>query len=194
MVVSEEYAKSLVSDEIWCLTADGKYVWVGTRIGASRYDKSRDTWVTFTKEDGLASDAVSSIAVEDSRVWFGSDNGVSMYDKNSHDWTILTTSDGLSSNRITCIASDGDSILFGTFDAGVSKYNRKTKSSVNEVNIKTKKWEIYTKKDGLAHNSVLSVAVDGNLVWFGTSRGLSRYNKTTGDWTTFTQVYGPEDI
>jgi ligand-binding sensor domain-containing protein len=183
MVVSQEYAKSLVSDEIWSLAADGKYVWVGTRIGVSRYDKGRDTWVTFTKEDGLASDAVSSIAVEDSRIWFGSDNGVSMYDKNSHDWTILTTIDGLSSDRITCIASDGDNIWLGTFDTGVTKYN-----------IKTKQWEIYTKKDGLAHNSILSIAVDRNLVWFGTSRGLSRYDKTTGDWTTFTQVYGPEDI
>ena len=183
MVVSEEYAKSLVSDEIWSLAADGKYVWVGTRIGVSCYDKKRDTWTTFTREDGLAGDAVSSIAVEDGRIWFGSDNGVSMYDKNSHDFLILTTSDGLSSNRITGIASDGDSIWFGTFDAGVLRYD-----------IKTKTFRIYTKKDGLAHNSILSIALDGKNVWFGTSRGLSRYDKTTGCWTTFTQVYGPEDI
>ena len=183
MVVSEEYAKSLISDRIWSLAADGKYVWVGTRIGASRYDKGRDTWTTFTQEDGLASDAVSSIAVEDSRIWFGSDNGVTMYDKDSHDWTILTTSDGLSSDRITCIASDDDAIWFGTFDAGVTRYN-----------MKTKKWDTFTKRDGLAHNSILSIAVDGNLVWFGTNRGLSRYDKTTGGWTTFTQFYGPEDI
>jgi ligand-binding sensor domain-containing protein len=183
MVVSQEYAKSLVSDEIWSLAADGKSVWVGTRIGVSRYDKGRDTWTTFTQEDGLASDAVSSIAVEDSRIWLASDNGVTMYDKNSHDFLILNTSDGLSSNRITCIASDGDDIWFGTFDAGVSRYN-----------IKTKKFQIYKKKDGLAHNSVLSIALDGKNVWFGTSRGLSRYDKTTGGWTTFTQVYGPEDM
>ena len=183
MVVSQEYAKSLVSDEIWSLAADGKYVWVSTRIGVSRYDKGRDTWRTFTQEDGLVSNAVSSIAVEDNRIWFGSDKGVSMYDKDSHDWITLTTNDGLSSDRITCIASDGDSIWFGTFDAGVTRYNRKTQ-----------KFQTYNKKDGLAHNSILSIAVDGNIVWFGTNRGLSRYDKTTGGWTTFTQVYGPEDI
>ena len=50
------------------------------------------------------------------------------------------------------------------------------------------------KKDGLAHNSVLSITLDGDRVWFGTSRGLSRYNKSTGSWTTFTQFYGPEDL
>jgi ligand-binding sensor domain-containing protein len=183
MVVSEEYAKSLVSDEVWSLSADGKYVWVGTRIGVSRYDKGRDTWTTFTQEDGMGSDAVSSIAVEDSRIWFGSDNGVTMYDKNSGDWTILTTSDGMSSDRVTCIGSDSDSIWFGTFDAGVTRYN-----------MKTKEWETYDKKDGLAHNSILSIAVDGDLVWFGTNRGLSRYDKTTDGWTTFTQFHGPEDM
>lgn len=183
MVVSAEDAKSLVSDEIWSLAADGKYVWVGTRIGVSRYDKGRDTWTTFTQADGMASDAVSSIAVEDSRIWFGSDNGVTMYDKNTRDWTIMTTSDGLSSDRITCIVSDGDYIWFGTFDAGVSRYNTKTK-----------KWDTFNKEDGIAHNSILSIAVDGNLIWFGTNRGLSRYDKTTNTWTTFTQFYGPEDL
>ena len=183
MVVSEEYAKSLISDEIWSLAADGKHVWVGTRLGVSRYDKGRDTWMTFTQEDGLASDVVSSIAVADGYIWFGSDNGVTVYDNDSHDWTILTTSDGLSSDKITCIASDGDKIWFGTFDAGVARYNTKTRE-----------WETYSKKEGLAHNSVLSIALDGDLVWFGTSRGLSRYDKITDVWTTFTQFYGPEDI
>jgi len=183
MVVSEEFAKSLVSDEIWCLAADGKYVWFGTRIGVSRYDKSRDTWMTFTQEDGMASDTVSSIAITDGRIWFGSDNGVSMFDKNTDDWTILTSSDGLSSDRVTCMASDGDAIWFGTFDVGVARYDTKTGN-----------WDTFAKSDGLAHNTILSIAVDGDLVWFGTSRGLSRYNKTTHGWTTFTQFYGPEDI
>jgi len=183
MVVSEEYAKSLISDEIWAMAADGKYVWVGTRIGVSRYDKGRDTWMTFTQEDGLASDAVSSIAVANNQLWFGSDNGVTLYDKESQDWTILTTSDGLGSNRITCIISDGDKIWFGTFDAGVTRYDTKTKE-----------WEIFTKAEGLAHNSVLSIALDGDHMWFGTSRGLSRYDKSVDVWTTFTQFHGSEDI
>ena len=183
MVVSEEYAKSMVSDEIWSLAADGKNVWVGTRIGLSQYNKGRDTWTTYTQEDGLASDAVSTIAVADNQIWFGSDNGVTLYDKDSQDWTILTADQGLSSDRITCIAADGDEIWFGTFDTGVTRYNMKTNT-----------WNIYTKREGLAHNSVLSIAVDDGLIWFGTSRGLSRYDKTTDTWTTFTQFYGPEDI
>jgi ligand-binding sensor domain-containing protein len=183
MIVSKDDAKSMVSDEIWSLAADGKYVWVGTRIGVSRYDKGRDVWNTFTRADGMSSDAVSGIAVEDGRIWFGSDNGITMFDKSTNDWTIMTTNDGLSSDRIKCIASDSDYVWFGTFDSGISRYNKKTK-----------KWDTFNKKDGLAHNSVISIATDGDLVWIGTNRGLSRYDKTTGTWTTFTQFYGPEDL
>jgi len=183
MVVSKEYARSLVSDEIWSIAVDGKYVWVGTRIGVSQYDKGRDTWTTYTQGDGLASDAISCIAVIKDQVWFGSDSGLTLFDKKTGDWSIFTTTNGLGSDKITCITPDGDYIWFGTFDAGVCRYN-----------IKTKKWEIFNKKDGLAHNSVLSISIDGNVVWFGTNRGLSRYDKTTGGWTVFTQFHGPEDM
>lgn len=183
MVVSKEYATSLVSDEIWCLAVDGKYVWIGTRIGVSQYDKSRDVWTTFTQEDGLASNAISSICIDSSRIWFGSDNGVTLYDKNTHDWKIFTTKDGLSSDKITCIVSDSDYVWFGTFDAGACRYD-----------IKNKKWETFTKEDGLVHNSVISICVDKDRIWFGTNKGLSRYDKISNTWTTFTQFHGPEDL
>ena len=38
------------------------------------------------------------------------------------------------------------------------------------------------------------MAIDSNYVWFGTYRGLSRFDKRTDTWTTFTESYGPEDI
>jgi ligand-binding sensor domain-containing protein len=60
--------------------------------------------------------------------------------------------------------------------------------------MKTRNWDTFTKRDGLAHNTILSITVDGDLIWFGTSKGLSRYDKPTGGWTTFTQFHGPEDI
>jgi len=183
MVVSKEYARSLISDEIWSLAVDGKSVWVGTRIGVSQYDKGKDTWATYNQLDGLASDAISCIAVDKDLIWFGSDNGLTLYDRKTQDWSVFTTDNGLSSDRITCIVPDSDYVWFGTFDRGVCRYNQKTK-----------KWDTFTKKDGLAHNNVISIAVDGNRVWFGTNRGLSRYDKVTGGWTIFTQFHGPEDI
>gem|GEM_PF-603210 len=181
--VSKEFAESLVTDQIWCITASKKYVWVGTRRGVSQYDISRDIWKTITVEDGLASDEVSCIAIDGDNVWFGSDRGVTLYNEKTEVWAAYTTEDGLASNKVTTIGVDGTELWIGTYNAGVSRFDQLTNT-----------WTTYKREDGLAHNGILSMAVDSPYVWFGTYRGLSRFDKHTGIWTTFTESYGPEDI
>ena len=181
--VSKEFAESLVTDQIWCITASKKHVWVGTRRGVSQYDIGRDIWKTITVEDGLASDEVSCIVIDGDNVWFGSDRGVTLYNEKTEVWADYTTEDGLASNKVTSIGVDGAEVWIGTYNAGVSRFDQLTNS-----------WTTYTREEGLAHNGILSMAVDSPYVWFGTYRGLSRYDKRTGIWTTFTESYGPEDI
>jgi ligand-binding sensor domain-containing protein len=69
------------------------------------------------------------------------------------------------------VAADAQGNIWVGNIAGVSKYNGTS-------------WHWYTKADGLAGYSVLSIAQDkqGNM-WFGTSDGLSRFNGTT--WTSY---------
>ena len=181
--VSKEFAESLVTDQIWCITASKKHVWVGTRRGVSRYDIGRDIWKTITVEDGLASDEVSCIAIDGDNVWFGSDRGVILYNEKTEVWAAYTTENGLASNKVTTIGVDGTEVWIGTYNAGVSRFDQLTNS-----------WTTYTREDGLAHNGILSMAVEHTYVWLGTYRGLSRFDKRTGIWTTFTESYGPEDI
>ncbi len=181
--VSKEFAESLVTDQIWCITASKRHVWVGTRRGVSRYDIGRDIWKTITMEDGLASDEVSCIAIDGDNVWFGSDRGVTLYNEKTEVWAAYTTEDGLASNKITIIGVDGAEVWIGTYNAGVSRFDQLTNS-----------WTTYTREDGLAHNGILSMSVDSPYVWFGTYRGLNRFDKRTEIWTTFTESYGPEDI
>ena len=181
--VSKEFAESLVTDEIWCITSSKKHVWVGTRRGVSKYDISRDIWKTITTEDGLASDEISCIAIDGNRVWFGSDRGVTFYNENTDEWHIYTTKDGLASDKITTIGVDGTDVWIGTYNAGISRYDQLENS-----------WITYTRDDGLAHNGILSMSIDTRYVWFGTYRGLSRFDKRNDIWTTFTEAYGPEDI
>ena len=181
--VSKEFAESLVTDQIWCITASKKHVWVGTRRGVSKYDIGRDIWQTITVEDGLASNEVSCIAIDGDNVWFGSDRGVTLYNEKTKVWAAYTTEDGLASNKVTTIGVDGAEVWIGTYNAGVSRFDQLTNS-----------WTTYTRDNGLAHNGILSMSIDKNYVWFGTYRGLSRFDKRTGIWTVFTEVYGPEDI
>ena len=48
----------------------------------------------------------------------------------------------------------------------------------------------YRTIDGLASDRVSSIAVDGNYVWFGTSNGLNRYDKTIDSWAVRTRKDG----
>ena len=181
--VSKEFAESLVTDQIWCITASKRHVWVGTRRGVSKYDIRRDIWKTITTEDGLASDEVSCIAIDRDNVWFGSDRGVTLYNEKTDVWAAYTTENGLASNKVTTIGVDGTDVWIGTYNAGVSRFDQVTGT-----------WTTYTRDNGLAHNGILSMVIGRNYVWFGTYRGLSRFDKRTGTWTTFTESYGPEDI
>jgi ligand-binding sensor domain-containing protein/serine phosphatase RsbU (regulator of sigma subunit) len=98
-------------------------------------------------------------------------------------FTTYTTDDGLAMDAISYgkgIICDGKgNIWFATQGGGVSKYDGKS-------------FLTYTTEQGLANNSVLSIAEDksGNL-WFGTGEGLSRYDGKS--FVTYTTEQGLAD-
>lgn len=61
----------------------------------------------------------------------------------------------------------------------------KKESETKEIQLTT-----YTTEDGLANNSVNSIAIDTQgIIWFGTDAGISKYNETS--WTNYitTDIY-----
>jgi ligand-binding sensor domain-containing protein len=89
-------------------------------------------------------------------------------------WENFTTSEGLPDDHVFCVLVDGDRIWAGT-DNGLGRYEKGA-------------WKIYRPVDGLAHQAVLSLALDkrtGDL-WVGTMGGLSRIS--AGRIDTFTQL------
>ena len=89
-------------------------------------------------------------------------------------WENFTTENGLPNNHVYCVLVDGDRVWAGT-DNGLAVYENG-------------KFKIYRPADGLAHQAVLSLAVDKNTgdVWAGTMGGLSRISP--GRIDTFTQL------
>jgi ligand-binding sensor domain-containing protein len=86
----------------------------------------------------------------------------------------FTTASGLPDDHVYSVLVDGDRIWAGT-DNGLGLYE-------------SGKWKIFTKKDGLAHRAVLSLALDKRTgdVWAGTMGGLSRISG--GRIDTYTQL------
>ena len=182
MLLSQEYANSLVDNRVTSIAVGNRYVWVGTERGISRYDMKKEVWVTYTERDGLYRNKVSSICIDGDWVWFGTEGGVSRLNTKTEEWSVFTPSDGLASDQITSIVAKNDFVWFGSFDAGVSRYNKTTTE-----------WEHFTQKDGLSHNRVFALAVDSDFLWAGTERGLSRYDTVTDTWTIFTPHFDEEE-
>ncbi len=86
----------------------------------------------------------------------------------------FTTANGLPNDHVYSVLVDGDRIWAGT-DDGLAEYV-------------SGHWKVYTVADGLAHQAVLSLALDKRTdsVWAGTMGGLSRIS--AGRIDTFTQL------
>jgi ligand-binding sensor domain-containing protein len=86
----------------------------------------------------------------------------------------FTTAEGLPDNHVFAVLVDGNRIWAGTND-GLGLYENG-------------KWKTYTTKDGLAHQAVLSLALDKRTgdVWAGTMGGLSRISG--GRISSYTQL------
>jgi ligand-binding sensor domain-containing protein len=85
-----------------------------------------------------------------------------------------TTANGLPNNHVYSVLVDGDRIWAGT-DDGLAELDHG-------------RWKVYTTKDGLAQQAVLSLALDPRTetVWAGTMGGLSRIS--AGRIDTYTQL------
>jgi len=94
----------LISPNIKSLAVDDNYVWVGTRIGLSRYDKISDSWEKFPlsgvlsankasldspfagwipETPGTTSPFIRVMAVTGKYLWMGSDDGLYIYDSST---------------------------------------------------------------------------------------------------------------
>src|SRR5579871_872762 len=89
-------------------------------------------------------------------------------------WENFTTANGLPDNHVFCVLVDGKRIWAGT-DDGLGLYENGA-------------WKTYRPADGLAHQAVLSLALDARTgdVWVGTMGGLNRIS--AGRIDTFTQL------
>jgi len=89
-------------------------------------------------------------------------------------WENFTTASGLPDNHVFCVLVDGNRIWAGT-ENGLGLYENGA-------------WRIFRPADGLAHQAVLSLALDKRTgdIWAGTMGGLSRIS--AGRIDTFTQL------
>jgi ligand-binding sensor domain-containing protein len=149
-----------------------------------------------TQKEGLSSNMVLSIAIQGEEVWFGTyEGGATLYDRSKKVYKHYTTKgepaikvdDGdsirwknhLAYNHVSVIVPDTDRIWFGTYfygfgGGGISYYHPQ----------KSPQWKTFNTNDGRA-KKVNAIAVDGELLWVGSEKGLSLLDKKTEGWKQF---------
>ncbi len=178
--LSNEQGLSLSSIACGYLDRQGN-LWFGTYGGGvNKYDGK--VFTVFNSSQGLANNLVLCITEDQfGNLWFGTQGGgVSKYDgKTFKTFNIL---DGMADNVVYSVLEDKKGNLwFGTKSGGVSKYSPPNNIYKNTKETNTQKIKLfknYTTSEGLASNTIRTIAEDkkGNL-WFGTEgEGITKYN------------------
>lgn len=147
--------------------------WVGMGnddVGVSRFDG--ETWITYTKDDGLADGDLTTIAVAaDGAVWVGTsrwtgytwEDSISRFDGET--WTTYAKDGGLAGNDIYAIALAPDGALWVVTSGGVSRFDGET-------------WVAYTPANsGLGNRMRYRLTVDSQgWVWLATRGGVQVFD------------------
>jgi signal transduction histidine kinase len=112
--------------------------------------------------EGLPDNAVTAVQCASNGVWVGTIGGLSWVSGRKV-VTYTSTKRRLANNAVTCLFMDRDGLLWIGTDAGVTRFDGVT-------------WTSMDSRDGLASDRVESIAqAPDGAMWFGTHEGLVRY-------------------
>ena len=154
--------------KIFKIESSEKYYWIGTDDGIFSINKKDGDIKHFNfygrelaRDKRVASDCYA-ITADENVVVFKGNNFFIKHNIKTEKWENLADYDQESGVH--------DMDLFGQYLwIGTDKGAR-------FMNIETEEWEKYGYIDGLAGERVFKVLIDGDWVWFGTDRGLTKYN------------------
>lgn len=183
--------EGLAWNNVWALHVDPKNnLWIGynanPNAGLSIFNKDDESFIHFKNDPGnpgsLIMNSVETITSDkEGTIWIGTTGGglekfVWQDSTFIHYKQSLFANNALSHEYVRAIHSGDDNILWiGTLGGGLNKFD-----------YRLNKFDWITIDDGLPSNNVSSILEDnqGNL-WMGTSKGLTKYNITSGKITTY---------
>lgn len=146
-------------------------IWLGTQSSGA-ININNGIWNNFNTSYGLPSNYVLTVIVDkNNQKWFGTNAGLVKFDGSA--WRVYNKFNSpLLSNSIRVLRTDSNNSLWiGTGNSGAAKFDGTN-------------WELFTKDNsGIADNIIKCIAIEKDTVWFGTTNGISCFNK--GLWKTY---------
>ena len=139
-------------------------LWMATEFGVYVHNKATGEGGYY---DGLDENIVwrptFAISVWGEEVWFGNDWGIYAFNAVTNEWLDPPAKAYETDAGINNILASRQAAWVATND-GVLKYDKSMQ-----------RWRRFTVYDGLADNRVYSIELDGDYIYFGTRRGLTRF-------------------
>ncbi|HVO74851.1 MAG TPA: two-component regulator propeller domain-containing protein, partial [Ignavibacteriaceae bacterium] len=177
---------SLNNNEVRSLLVDHTgIVWIGTNGGGlNRYDPATGNFSSFkynaSDTNSISNNGVNSL-FEDYKgnLWVGTWNGLNYFDHNKGKF-IRYISRSNNGNSIWALHEDSKRMLWvGTDGGGVRCFNPETGNFKDFVYDSSN-------VNSISSNKIVSICeTHDGIIWFGTSNGLSSYNKQTAEFKNY---------
>ncbi|PLX29818.1 MAG: hypothetical protein C0600_08630, partial [Ignavibacteria bacterium] len=199
------------------------YVWTGGSRGAARYDNLIEEWQRISHTEGLTGTNIHAIVPADDRVFLATGSAVNEYDPRYERWrSYAPPGDDIVLDAFTAggwiwLLRERDLLRFDTEARVFSPYplDGFTGSDIREIAVIGGNFWLITEGDLWQYASgtdalrpfleleqvperesldAVALSTDGNMIWFSTAAGLTRYNRATAEWTYYTTAGGLPDV
>ncbi|MBI2280199.1 MAG: hypothetical protein HYU68_05870, partial [Bacteroidetes bacterium] len=186
--LNHNYVHSIFEDNngnVWFGTGNGIHK-IPTRSGTGGKD---DVIINYSNNKGICNSYISSITQDHKgNIWFGTDRCVVKYD--GVDFKSMTTDNGLSSNTIYFVINDQNKNIWIGTNNGVDKVSLNSYGQVERI----KNYGINEGFKGIECNSRAVYQDEKSNLWFGTIKGLIKYNPKEDRLNVFQPIVSIDNI
>ncbi|MEO8512019.1 MAG: two-component regulator propeller domain-containing protein [Ignavibacteria bacterium] len=180
--------QGLSGNIVRCFYEDiNRNLWIGTVNGLNKYDKIKNEFTFYLKDDKTGKSTINSIKSDSTgSLWLGTDNGLIYFNPENKTEKVfkneLKDENSISSNNITNLLPASNGVLWVGTNNGLNKLeNNKITRYINNPN----------DSNSISENSILALYEDKDKnIWAGTYAGLNRFNNASNTFTHFKKDLG----